>query len=102
MSTQKSRFHGLFEPQASQPEQPERKSVTKKAPGKDIMKVRNKETKKSRKEEGSVPRVKTNYELRQDYVKAFKLIAADENRKIYDLINEAMGEYLERRQGSKK
>jgi hypothetical protein len=102
MSTQKSRFQGLFEPQGNKPEQPERKPVTKKAPGKDIMKVRNQETKKSRKEESSVPRVKTNYELRQDYVKAFKLIAADENRKIYDLINEAMGEYLERRQGSKK
>jgi undecaprenyl pyrophosphate synthase len=103
MNTQKSRFHGLFEPQVSQPEQPERKPVAKKAPGDDTMKVRNQETKKSRKEEeGTVTRVKTNYEIRQDYVRALKRIAFDEERKIYDVIEEAIGEYLERRQGSKK
>jgi undecaprenyl pyrophosphate synthase len=102
MSTQKSRFHGLFEPQVSQPEQLERKPVTKKAHGVDTMKARNQESKKSRKEEeGAVTRIKTNYEIRQDYVRALKRIALDEERKIYDVIEEAIAEYLKRHPESK-
>jgi hypothetical protein len=47
MNKQKSRFEGLFQQQDNQPEQPAKKPVTKKAPGKDIMKVRNQEKKKA-------------------------------------------------------
>jgi predicted secreted Zn-dependent protease len=102
MNTQKSRFQGLFEPQVSQPEQPERKRAAKKAPGEETMKVRNQETKKSRKEEeGTVTRIKTNYEIRQDYVRAVKRIALDEDRNIYEVLEQAIGEYLERHKESK-
>jgi undecaprenyl pyrophosphate synthase len=96
MNTQKSRFHGLFEQPVSQPEQPERKPAVKKAKGEEVLEVRNQEIKKSRKEEGGVTRVKTNYEIRQDYVRALKRIAVDEERKIYDVLEEAIGEYLKR------
>ena len=40
--------------------------------------------------------MKTNYEIRQDYVRALKRIAVDEERKIYDVLEEAIGEYLQR------
>jgi undecaprenyl pyrophosphate synthase len=97
MNTQKSRFHGLFEQPVSQPEQPERKPAVKKTKGEEILQSRNQEYKKSRKEEeGGVTRVKTNYEIRQDYVRALKRIAVDEERKIYDVLEEAIGEYLQR------
>jgi undecaprenyl pyrophosphate synthase len=102
MSTQKSRFHGLFEQQASQPEQPARMRAAKKASAEETLKPRNQETKKSRKEEeGTVTRVKTNYEIRQDYVRALKRVAVDEGRKIYEVMEEAISEYLERRQEGK-
>jgi hypothetical protein len=39
---------------------------------------------------------KTNYEIRQDYVRALMRIAVDEERKIYDVLEEAIAEYLER------
>jgi hypothetical protein len=48
MSTQKSRFEGLFEQQVSQPEQPERKPIAQKVTGEETMKVRNQEIKKRR------------------------------------------------------
>jgi hypothetical protein len=61
---------------------------------------RNQESKKSRNQEtadNAISRVKTNYEIREDYVRAFKRIAVDEGRKIYQVLEEAMGEYLQRR-----
>jgi hypothetical protein len=98
MSTQKSRFAGLFnEPQGNQTAQPVGKPVAKKDPGEEPLEERKQESKKSRKEENAVSRVKTNYEIRQDYVRALKRIAVDEERKIYDALEEAIAQYLERR-----
>jgi hypothetical protein len=62
---------------------------------------RKEEKKKSRMQERPFPRIKTNYEIRQDYVQGLKRVALDESRKIYDVLEEAIGEYLERRQESK-
>jgi hypothetical protein len=100
MNKAKSKFQGLFESPSSQAEQPVKEQAPKTANGEETLEEINQEKKKSRKEENSFPRVKTNYELRQDYVKAFKRIAVDEDRKIYDVIDEAMGEYLKRRKVS--
>jgi hypothetical protein len=55
-----------------------------------------KEKKKPRKQETPFPRIKTNYEIRQDYVQGLKQVALDESRKIYDVLEETIGEYLER------
>jgi hypothetical protein len=101
MNTQKSRFQGLFEPTGNQPAQPVEEQVAKKATGEEILQERKEETKKSRKEERPVTRIKTNYEIRQDYVRALKRIAVDEERKIYEVIEEAIAEYLKRHPGSK-
>jgi hypothetical protein len=97
MSKQKSRFEGLFEPSAQQPAQPVGEQVSKTDPGEETLEERKQESKKSRKEENAVSRVKTNYEIRQDYVLALKRIAVDEERKIYDVLEEAIAQYLERR-----
>ncbi len=42
-------------------------------------------------------RIKRGYELREDLVKAFKVTAAEEGRKIYEVMEEALEQYLERR-----
>jgi hypothetical protein len=93
MNPKKSRFQGLFEPPANQPDQPAGAQVMKA----DTEEAINQEIKKSRKEESPFPRVKTNYEIRQDYVQALKRVAVDENRKIYEVMEEAIAEYLDRR-----
>jgi hypothetical protein len=97
MSNQKSKFEGLFEPQAEQPAQPVEEQET----NKEFLKSRNKEIKKRRIQESPVPRIKTNYEIRQDYVQTIKRIAVFEQRKIYEVIEEAIAEYLKRHQESK-
>jgi hypothetical protein len=89
-----SKFQGLFEPQANQPDQPVGDQVMKSDTTEEI--------KTSRNQEKSFPRIKTNYEIRQDYVQALKRVAVDESRKIYEVLDEAIAEYLERYQESKK
>jgi predicted transcriptional regulator len=97
MSKQKSKFQGLFEPQASQPDQPVGDQVMKSDATEEILQERKEEIKKSRIQE----RVKTNYEIRRDYVQALKRVAVDEDRKIYEVMEQAIAEYLERHQESK-
>jgi hypothetical protein len=92
MSTAKSRFEGLFDPQVKQLEQ-ERNQEIKES----IILY----SKKSRIKGSSVPRIKTNYEIRQDYVQALKRIALDEHRKIYEVIEEAIDQYLKGHQEGK-
>ncbi len=61
---------------------------------------RNRDDKKSRNRE-TVPakprRIKRGYELREDLVKACKMIAVQEDRKIYEVMEEALEQYLEQR-----
>lgn len=98
MSTAKSRFEGLFEAQANQPDQPVGEQVAE--PGGNT-EERKEGIKKSRNQDNYFPRIKTNYEIRQDYVRALKRIAVDEERKIYEVMEQAISEYLERHQESK-
>jgi len=61
---------------------------------------RNREITKSRNREiepEKPRRIKRGYELREDLVKAFKVTAAEEGRKIYEVMEEALEQYLERR-----
>ncbi len=61
---------------------------------------RNQEIEKSRKEERTkqkVKRVKPGYELREDLVKACKRIAFEEERHNYEIVEEALEQYLARR-----
>ncbi len=104
MSPRKSRFEGLFEPEATEPEQPAQAPLQDVPETGDILEEtkepRHQDTKKSRnqgKSAGAVPRVKTNYEIRQDYVREMKLIAVNEGRKIYDVLEEAIGQYIKHR-----
>src|SRR5437867_6356878 len=57
---------------------------------------RNLETKISRKEEG-VKRRKLGYEIREDLIRQCKQVALDEDRKIYEVIEEALVDYLAKR-----
>jgi hypothetical protein len=86
MNKQKTRFQGLFEPQATQPT------------GEQAAKSENHTT---RSQQVPFTRVKTNIQLRQDYFKGIKKIAVDEDRNIYEVLEDAMAQYLERRQQSK-
>jgi hypothetical protein len=96
MNKQRSKFAGLFENQGNQPARPVGEQIVKTDTGEETLEERKQEFKKSRKEESPFTRVKTNYEIRQDYVRALKRIAVDEERKIYEVIEEAIAEYLER------
>jgi hypothetical protein len=58
--------------------------------------TRNQEIKKPRKEE-EVKRRKYNYETREDLIRRMKRVALDEDRKMYEVIEEAMEEYLAKR-----
>lgn len=98
MSTKKSKFAGLFgEPQQEEEMQ---QTQTEPAVSEDESKIqeinleREEGKKKSRKQVDEIVRVKTNYEIREDYVRAFRIMAASEGRKIYQLLEEAIGEYL--------
>ena len=57
---------------------------------------RNLETKISRKENG-VKRRKLGYEIREDLIRQCKQVALDEDRKIYEVIEEALVAYLANR-----
>jgi hypothetical protein len=94
-----TRFQGLFED--NQADQPVGKQVAKSDAREEILPERNQEFKKRRNQESLFPRIKTNYEIRQDYVRALKRIAVDEERKIYEVMEQAISEYLERHQESK-
>jgi hypothetical protein len=64
---------------------------------------RNRDVEKSRNREitpAKPRRIKRGYELREDLVKAFKMIAAQEDRKIYEVMEEALEQYLEQRKQS--
>jgi hypothetical protein len=92
-----SKFQGLFEPQANQPDQPVGDQAIKGDTTEEILQEGKEEIKNSRNQE----RVKTNYEIRRDYVQALKRVAVDESRKIYEVLDEAIAEYLERHQETK-
>ncbi len=47
-------------------------------------------------------RVNRGYALREDYVKQLKRIAVDEDRKLYEVMEEALAQYLARRRDSKE
>jgi hypothetical protein len=57
---------------------------------------RNLEPKNSRKEEG-IKRRKLGYEIREDLIRQCKQVALDGDRKIYEVIEEALVEYLAKR-----
>ncbi len=103
MSRRRSKFEGLFEASDNQSEQPIQEQAENTLPpvrkaAEESLKPRNQEIKISRnKEQAAVvaPRVKTNYEIRQDYVRAMKRIAVDDGRKIYEVLEDAIGQYLE-------
>ncbi len=44
-------------------------------------------------------RVNRGYALREDYVKQLKRIAVEEDRKLYEVMEEALAQYLARRRG---
>ncbi len=103
MSVKKSKFQGLFEDEHGVeevvlPQPPEQiapalvEEENKQSSNEEIKKSRNQDTGSD-----NIPRVKTNYEIREDYVRAFKVMAADERRKIYQLLEEAMKDFLVKR-----
>jgi hypothetical protein len=98
MSAKKSKFAGLFgEPeQGGEPQQSlsEQALVVEQPRVQEIEIEREEGKKKSRKQGDEVVRVKTNYEIREDYVRAFRIMAASEGRKIYQLLEEAIEQYL--------
>lgn len=47
-------------------------------------------------------RVNRGYALREDYVKQLKRIAVDEDRKLYEVMEEALAQYLARHRDSKE
>jgi hypothetical protein len=57
----------------------------------EIAKLRNRENAQAKPR-----RIKRGYELREDLVKAFKMIAAQEDRKIYEVMEEALEQYIKR------
>ncbi len=65
----------------------------------EIEKSRNLEIEKPRMQgaRSKVKRIKPGYELREDLIKACKRIAFEEERHIYEVIEEAIEEYLKRR-----
>ncbi len=68
----------------------------------DFTRNRDIEKSRNREDEAAKPRrIKRGYELREDLVKAFKVTAAEEGRKIYEVMEEALEQYLERRRQSK-
>ncbi len=113
MSAQKrSKFHGLFgeipESPAEEPaivedlvnvgpdESPRNQEIKKSR--KEAITSRTQGIKKSRNQEGTeVTRTKTNYEIRDDYVLAMKRLAVDEGRKIYEVLESAIKEYLKKK-----
>ncbi len=103
MSAKKSKFQGLFgdEPIVAEPVLPQPQAPAPPAAiEEETKKPREEEAKKTRNQENnadSITRVKTNYEIREDYVRAFKVMAADERRKIYQLLEEAMQDFLVKR-----
>jgi hypothetical protein len=86
MNKQKTKFQGLFESKASQP-------IGEQAAKSEGHKAKNQQV--------SFTRVKTNLPIRQDYFKGIKKIAVDEDKLIYEVLEEAMAQFLERRQESK-
>jgi hypothetical protein len=86
MNKQKTKFQGLFEPKPSQP-------IGEQGVKSDRHIARS--------QQAPFTRVKTNLPIRQDYFKGIKKIAVDEDKLIYEVIEEAMAQYLERRQQSK-
>ncbi len=55
---------------------------------------RNREIEKRRKVENKVPRQKPGYEIRTDLLKAVKRLALEEDRFNYEIIEEALEQYL--------
>ncbi len=108
MSEKRSKFHGLFPIEVEQPaatpeplnDQPPLDDsgsarASRNSRNQELSNSRNQDTKKSRNQEsGEVVRLKTNYEIRQDYHRKLKNIANDEGRKMYQVIEEAIGRYL--------
>ncbi len=47
-------------------------------------------------------RVNRGYALREDYVKQLKRIAVEEDRKLYEVMEEALAQYLARRDGKEE
>ena len=98
MSTKKSKFAGLFgEPEQEgemQQSLPGSVVSTEQPRSQETKLEREEGKKKSRKQGDEVVRVKTNYEIREDYVRAFRIMAASEGRKIYQLLEEAIEQYL--------
>ena len=102
MSEKRSKFVGLFQDQENQAEEPapltEQPMPSSHTHQEETLEPRNQESKKSRKQEKTTPRIKTNYEIRQDYVHAMKRVALDDGRKIYEVLEDAIAQYLEQRQ----
>jgi hypothetical protein len=102
MSAKKSKFQGLFEDEQIEdaPSPPQESSTVAPTVPEEILEPRNQEIEKPRSQDGNsnvTLRIKTNYEIREDYVRAFKVMAADERRKIYQLLEEAMKDFLVKR-----
>jgi hypothetical protein len=49
---------------------------------------------------GAPTRIKTNYEIGTNLVRALKRHAVDQRRKIYEVLEEAISEYIERQTNS--
>lgn len=98
MSTRKSKFAGLFgEPEHEGEIQQNLQDLALSAEQvnpQEIKVDREEGRKKSRKQGDEVVRTKTNYEIREDYVRTLKIMAASEGRKIYQLLEEAIEQYL--------
>lgn len=98
MSAKKSKFVGLFGEPEQENEMPQNQSEQTLPSAESRTQENNLEReegkKKSRKQDDQVVRVKTNYEIREDYVRAFRIMAASEGRKIYQLLEEAIEQYL--------
>jgi hypothetical protein len=96
MSAKKSKFQGLFEDEQIEdaPSPPQESSTVAPTVPEEILEPRNQEIEKPRSQDGNsnvTLRIKTNY------VRAFKVMAADERRKIYQLLEEAMKDFLVKR-----
>jgi flagellar basal body P-ring protein FlgI len=91
MIQQKTKFQGLFEPKVNQPT---REQIIEQ--GEHMAELD--EGVKIRRRKNPYPRVKANIQLREEYYRALKQIGLDENKLIYEILDQAVGEYLERRQ----
>lgn len=95
MNEKRSKFQGLFDPAGHEEPASGQELAADSGSVQESKIARKQDSKNIRNQEpADVFRMKTNYEIRQDYHRKLKHIANDEGRKMYQVIEEAIGRYL--------